>query len=122
MMIKLFLAIAVVESGLDPQAVGDGGEAIGILQIRPIMVKDCNRILKRKEFTLDDRWSINKSYQMLTVYVGHYGTGKTDVEKARQWNGGPKGHLKRATERYGRKIAIELRKEKTAAKAKEKAT
>ncbi len=116
MMIKLFLAIAMVESGLDPQAVGDGGEAVGILQIRPIMVKDCNRILKRTEFSLDDRWSINKSYQMMTVYLGHYGKGKTDVEKARQWNGGPNGHLKRATERYGRKIADELRKERKPAK------
>ena len=47
---KLVNAIIMVESRGNDSAVGDrhlvGNEAIGILQIRPIMVREVNRILR----------------------------------------------------------------------------
>lgn len=113
----LFLAICLVESGCDPNVKpGDRGSAVGIAQIRPIMVGECNRILRIRRvnsprFTLDDRKSVVKSYLMFVIYTKHwhmlYGGGDEDM--ARRWNGGPRGHLKKCTAAYGRKVTKELR-------------
>ena len=40
-------AIIQVESGGDPKAVS--GNSVGAMQITPILVKDCNEILKRRK-------------------------------------------------------------------------
>lgn len=99
----LLPAIEQVESGGRADAVGDGGKAVGILQIHPIMVEDCNRIVGEKRFTLADRLDPAKSREMFRVYSDHYAKG--DVEKAaRNWNGGPNGHKKSATLAYWSKV------------------
>jgi soluble lytic murein transglycosylase-like protein len=86
--------LAAVESGNNPNAIGDNSRAVGILQIWPIMVKDVNRI-SGKAYTLQDRRSKAKSYEMATIYLKHY--GKPNAEYlARAWNGGPKGNKKTA--------------------------
>ena len=41
----LLEALCLVESGGDPNAVGDNSEALGILQIHRVYVDDVNRIL-----------------------------------------------------------------------------
>ena len=41
---RLFSAFVHVESRGDDQAVGDGGKAVGCLQMWPIMVAECNRL------------------------------------------------------------------------------
>jgi len=102
-----------VESNNDPNAIGDYGKAIGILQIRPIMVTDVNRIQKETRYWWSDRWDVQKSYEIAIHYFNHYGPkairGVTSEEKkvvtlARMWNGGPCGHRKLATWQYGRKV------------------
>ena len=66
---------------------------MGIAQIWPITVIDCNRISKRN-YTLDDRFCPVKSKEMFIIYTEHYGKGKSDQFKACIWNAGPKrAHL-----------------------------
>lgn len=56
---KIMDAIIQVESGGNPNA--KGGNSLGILQITPILVKECNDILKdkglNKRYKLSDRLS-----------------------------------------------------------------
>ncbi|MFA5381946.1 MAG: transglycosylase SLT domain-containing protein [Candidatus Micrarchaeia archaeon] len=100
---RLLDAIAQVESGSRADAVGDSGNAVGILQIWPIMVKDVNRI-SGKDFTLKDRCNKQKSYEMCRIYLNHYCKGMSDFNKSRCWNGGCYGHKKKATIPYAKKV------------------
>ena len=107
--IELVDAIGMVESGLDPNAIGDNGKAVGILQIHKTYVDDVNRILGRKVFTYEDRKDVGKSYTMAFVYLNYYGrryksiTGNDPTPEvyARIHNGGPNGWKKDATKDYG---------------------
>ena len=98
-------AIAKVESKGNARAVN--GDAVGILQIRPVLVRDVNRILKlrnsTKRYTLNDRYDPQKSAEMFEIYQSFYNpTG--NVEKAiRLWNGGS-GYTKAKTEKYYQKV------------------
>ena len=100
----LLQAIEYVESSGDCNAIGDGGAAVGCLQIHKIMVDDVNRILGADRFTYADRYHRGKSYAMARIYFGHYCKGKNDEYKARCWNGGPTGWKKKSTEKYWHKI------------------
>jgi len=101
---RLLPAIEQVESGGKSDAVGDGGKAVGILQIHPIMVKDVNRILGEERFTLADRLDPAKSREMFRIYSEHYSKGQSDEVLARRWNSGPKGEKKSATLAYWSKV------------------
>jgi hypothetical protein len=101
---RLLPAIEHVESSGRADAVGDGGKAVGILQIHPIMVADCNRIVGEERWTLDDRKCPDESRAMFRTYSDHYSAGKSDEHVARAWNGGPKGPQKTATEAYWKRV------------------
>lgn len=79
-------AIIQVESGGNPNAVGDSGKAVGIMQIWPIMVKDCNRILGIEKYTLEDRLSPERSIEMFNIWRNHYCKGWTDKQIATGWH------------------------------------
>lgn len=112
----LIEALIKVESRGNDSAIGDrhlvGNEAVGALQIRPIMVREVNRILKiqksDKRFKLKDRFDRQKTIEMFMVWKNyHHPDG--DFEKiARNWNGGPKGYKKSRTEKYWVKVQKEL--------------
>jgi len=112
LLIIILPLLAQVESNHNPDAIGDGGQAVGILQIHPIMVRDVNRIVGSERFSLADRYDVRESYTMAAVFFLHYGRravrGQTReasvVTLARMWNGGPRGHHKQATRRYGEKV------------------
>jgi len=104
----LWRAICTVESAGDAAAIGDFGSAVGIAQIWKIMVDDCNRIIGHTRWTYADRLSPAKSREMFDAYLGHYARGRTDEQKARAWNGGPRGHEKAATLPYWRKVEAVL--------------
>lgn len=101
-------AIKWVESKGDPDAKGDGGLAVGCMQIHPIMVTDVNRILGWDGYTLDDRYDRHKSYQMFRIYTYHYCKGKDFEHIARCWNGGPSGYKKESTKAYWEKVKAVL--------------
>jgi hypothetical protein len=67
-------AIEMVESGGDPDAVGDNGEAVGSFQIHKIYVDEVNRILKieghSKRYTYDDRLDPFSSRVMTVIHCG----------------------------------------------------
>lgn len=117
LIMTLLPAIAKVESDNNPSAIGDKGAAVGIYQIHPAYVKDVNRIANTN-FKLIDRYDVEKSKQMVTTYLWHYGkayiqkTGKLpDFEVlARIHNGGPDGWKKKSTMRYWEKVKRELGK------------
>ena len=98
-------AIIQVESEGNPRAVS--GNSAGAMQITPILVRECNAILKargsKKRYTLDDRFDVGKSKEMFLLIQSQH--NKTNnVEKAiRSWNGGPRYSV-RATNRYYKKV------------------
>ena len=103
-------AIIQVESEGNPKAVS--GNSVGVMQITPIVVKDCNDILKRrkskKQFNLADRYSVAKSKEMFLLIQSHYNPGN-DIEKAiRLWNGGV-NYSVRATNRYYKKVMRQMK-------------
>ena len=112
MLSVLFAAIVAVESGGNCLAVGDNGKAVGPAQVWAITVKDCNRILGKPVFRMEDRFSFDKSKQMFDVYTTHYGkrygVPVSDEVRAKVWNGGPDGPKKQATQKYWQKVKSKL--------------
>lgn len=83
-------AIIQVESRGDSKA--SHGNSLGILQITPILVTECNNILKRKgskkKYTLADRLNIKKSKEMFILIMNQYNKTKSAINACRIWNGG----------------------------------
>ena len=102
-------AIIQVESEGNAKAVK--GNSCGAMQITPILVAECNQILKKrnskKRFTLRDRFSLVKSKEMFEL-IQSYFNPLNDIERAiRSWNGGNKYSVKR-TQRYFEKVMKHL--------------
>jgi hypothetical protein len=108
---SLVYAMIQVESRDNDSAYCAVEDAVGCLQIRPIMVEEVNRICKilgiKKAYSLEDRWSRSESVQMLKIFVRFYGL-KEFEEIARCWNGGPHGMDYASTEGYWNKVQNEL--------------
>lgn len=64
-------ALMEVESGTDSLAIGTKND-VGVLQLRPIMVAEANRIIGREEFTLEDRKSISRSVDIFNTIQNYY--------------------------------------------------
>ena len=88
--------LEVIESNGNTKAIGDNGRAVGCLQIWRIMVKECNRLVKRNEFNDDDRFSRSRSRQMATIFLSHqrtryfkkFGKYPSELVLASSWNTG----------------------------------
>lgn len=80
-------ALIRVESGGIPDAVGDGGRAVGVMQMWPCAVHEANRIAGRKLWTLSDRSNPQLSLAMARVILAHhYRRGARDaVSLACRW-------------------------------------
>jgi hypothetical protein len=103
-------AIIQVESEGNPRAVS--GNSVGVMQITPVLVKECNNILQKqksnKRYTLDDRYSVEKSKEMFLL-IQKYFNPENNVEKAiRSWNGGIKYSVK-ATNKYYQKVLARMK-------------
>lgn len=95
----------MVESRGNPKA--RCGNSVGAMQITPIMVADCNQILKsrnsKRRYSLADRYSTKKSKEMFLLYQSKYNP-QNCIEKAiRSWNGGANYSI-RTTQRYYEKV------------------
>ena len=98
-------AIIEIESEGNPNAVG--GNSVGVLQITPITVEQCNIILRLKKsskrYELIDRKNIRKSKEMF-ILIQEYYNPQHNLEKAiRLWNGGPNYSIK-GTQKYFEKV------------------
>lgn len=110
----VYSLIQVESAGID-SCVGDRHlilPSIGCLQIRPIMVREVNRILQHQESTLKfkykDRWSRKKSIAMFYIWKNFHHPSSPDEVIARNWNGGPKGYKRKRTMQYWGKVQKEL--------------
>ena len=104
-------AIIQVESEGNPKA--KSGSSVGVMQITPILVAECNDILKRrkckKRFTLSDRFSIAKSKEMFLLIQSVHNPLNSIEHAIRAWNGGNHYSVKR-TQRYFEKVMNLLKK------------
>jgi len=120
--VEFFLCVlAMVESGNNPNAVGDlklRNKAYGLYQIRKPYLDDVNRIYRKevrekfgRRLTIKDvygRGSEGTATWVVKAYLSHYGklytkkTGRnpTAMVYARIHNGGPHGWRKRSTWGY----------------------
>ena len=112
---ELVNALIHIESRGNDSAIGDthlGEPSIGVLQIRPIMVREINRILKLKgtkhRFKLKDRFSREKSIEMFLIWKEFHHKDSDYEEIARSWNGGPNGPKNQKTYNYWKKVEQQL--------------
>ena len=95
---------SIIQIESENNNIARNGDNTGILQIRPIMVYEINRILGNKKYKLKDRFDPIKSIEMFKIYTNHH-TPDWDLELvARRWNGGYNGELKLSTLNYYLKI------------------
>ena len=104
-------AIIQVESEGNPKA--KSGNSVGVMQITPILVAECNNILKKKKikkrYTLSDRYSISKSKEMFLLMQSVYNPLNSIEQAIRAWNGGNHFSVKK-TQRYFEKVMNLLKK------------
>jgi hypothetical protein len=114
----IYDAIAEVESSTNDYAINIKEDAVGRYQIRPIYIRDVNRIAGTS-YTLYDRYNAQKAREIVQIYTTHYAdiyrlrTGKpvTDEVIARIHNGGGyRGALKECTKKYWEKVKKALDK------------
>lgn len=123
-MAEALAAIRQVETGGEPDggigAVGDNGAAVGPLQIHLAYHFDAAERDSSLKNYKDCLTSLDYSERVVRAYMGRYAKAEAkrlrsglgtlaDVEKvARIHNGGPKGHRKKATVGYWRKVEAQL--------------
>jgi len=102
----LIAALIAIESGGNDLAVGDGGKALGCLQIHELVILDVNRIygLQFEHAHAMDR---RTAKLICELYLRHYGAklvNPSASDLARIWNGGPFGYNKDSTAAYGDRV------------------
>ena len=106
---SLIDAIIYVESRGDSMAYNKREDAVGVLQIRPIMLREVNRLLGYDKYKLSDRWNIAKSKEMFNIVKANI-KNPTNERVARVWNGGYNGNNKKATLPYWYKVKNQINK------------
>lgn len=112
---ELFVeSVIKVESNDNDSAYNKKEEAVGCLQIRPIMVDEVNRILERDNimfrYTMEDRWDRELSVEMFEIMAEQIdcceGLSQEEFFEmvARKWNGGYRGHEKPSTLAYWERV------------------
>ena len=107
----LLSALIQIESGGNDQAKGCHGE-LGALQIRPILVRDVNRIMGTS-YTHAQVTNRATATFIANAYLSHYGRNLSDESLARLWQGGPKALKKNSTRAYARRVMRELERQRT---------
>ena len=110
---RVINAIIQVESKGNAKAVSK--DCVGVMQIRPLLVRDVNEYLKikgsSKRYTLNDRFSPEKSKEMFILYQKRYNPTNNEEKAIRLWNGGSKYSVAK-TEWYYRKVLSHMKWEK----------
>ncbi len=99
---RLLMAIIEVESKGNPDIINFNEQALGLLQIRPVMIDEINRILREqgkiKSFTLTDALDSTKAIEMYWI-AQNYHNPANDVKRGCEvWNG------KSKTNKYYKRI------------------
>ena len=102
----LLSALIQIESGGNDLAKGRHGE-LGALQIKPILVRDVNRIMGT-HYAHAQVTNRAVSTFIANAYLSHYGKNLSDESLARIWQGGPTGLRKSSTRAYSKRVMREL--------------
>lgn len=107
---ELIKAIHKVESSgrTDKKIFGDGGKAIGPLQIHYANWKDATDFDKSIGGSYSDCHNLEYSKKIFIAYMKRYANGKDAETKARIWNGGLKGPNNNSTKKYWAKVKANL--------------
>ena len=107
---ELIKAIHQVESNgrTDKKIVGDGGKAIGPLQIHYANWKDATDFDKSIGGKYSDCHNLEYSKKIFVAYMKRYAKDKDAETKARIWNGGLKGLERSSTKQYWAKVKANL--------------
>lgn len=95
-------ALIMVESEDNSCAIGSKDD-VGVLQIRKVIVDDCNRILGYDKYSYEDRKDSIKSVEMFNVIQDHYNPDKDLHFALKLWNS-------KAPIAYHRKVFAQLEK------------
>lgn len=104
----LLAAVMMTESG-GRNITGDGGRAVGPLQVHAAAVADVNRAFGTR-YTHRDMADRAKAAAVFDAYLWLYaqpsriGRAVTNEDRARIWNGGPQGWRRKATTGYWAKV------------------
>ena len=102
--LNVISAIVTIESNGDELAFNELEDAAGIMQTRPIMVKEINQLLGFEKYNLNDRWDAKIS-KSLFIDLQDFYNPTWDLEiAARTWNGGKNGMNKSSTLDYFKKV------------------
>lgn len=101
-------AIMQIESRGNVNAHNIQEDAVGVLQIRRIMVREINRVLGYQAYTYKDRWDYQKSVEMFTIFQSRYNPTWDAETAARKWNGGGRGMQKQSTVKYWNNVKENL--------------
>ena len=110
-------AVIYIESRGDSLAYNTKEKAVGVLQIRPIMLREVNRVLRKNKvpgkYVLQDRYSQEKSIEMFKIMAEQVNQDELSQMQffeivARRWNGGRRGDKKKATIKYWERIKNQL--------------
>lgn len=113
----LIEAVIYIESRGDSLAYNTKEKAVGVLQIRPIMLREVNRVLRKNKvpgkYVLQDRYNREKSIEMFEIMaeqVNQDGLSQMQFFEivSRRWNGGRRGDKKKATIKYWERIKNQL--------------
>ena len=100
---NLIKAIIEVESEGKIDAVNDRSGATGVIQLMPIAIKDCNRIIGKKKYGLNDRYSKDRSIEIFNILQDHYNP-QHNIHKAIKIQNPNGGH------EYEKKVINKLKK------------
>jgi soluble lytic murein transglycosylase-like protein len=103
----LLSALIQIESNGNDHARGRHGE-LGALQIRPILVRDVNRIMGT-DYSHAQVTNRATATFIANAYLSHYGRNLSDESLARLWQGGPKALKRSSTRAYGKRVMRKLR-------------
>ena len=85
-------SIIYIESKGNPNAISKCGNCVGAMQIKKIVVDDCNEYLKlkgsKKRFTYQDRYNVSKSKEMFLLIQERYNKTNNIEKGIKIWNGG----------------------------------
>lgn len=115
MLEELIEAMAWVETRHDPSEHNLEENAIGYLQIRPIMIREVNRLLEIEgsstRYVHEHAWDKDCSIEIFENWVRLNNYEDPEII-ARNWNGGYKGIYKMSTKEYWRKVKRYYEKKK----------
>jgi len=102
----LLSALIQIESHGNDLARGRHGE-LGALQIKPILVRDVNRIMGT-HYAHAQVTNRAVATFIAHAYLSHYGRNLSDESLARIWQGGPKAIHRSSSRAYGRRVMRKL--------------